>query len=164
MIQTIISHPRARLRACAAFLVALILLAAPQSARRPAEAQGSADQVVALVNALRASLGRAAADLLTDLAAVDEAEALMAAADDAQKALRSVETQKVQAKGAYRAVGLRTTWIATLDEGGGGKALKHYAQNAPERVKAFLQELADQDVKDGVRTIPGFTITPERKV
>ena len=100
----------------------------------------------------------------TDLAAVDEAEALMAAADDAQKALRSVETQKVQAKGAYRAVGLRTTWIATLDEGGGGKALKHYAQNAPERVKAFLQELADQDVKDGVRTIPGFTITPERKV
>ena len=57
MIQTIISHPRARLRACAAFLVALILLAAPQSAPRPAEAQGSADQVVALVNALRASLG-----------------------------------------------------------------------------------------------------------
>ncbi len=54
---TIVTHSRARRRTCALFLAGLMLLAAPWGAPQAAEAQGSADQVVALVNALRAELG-----------------------------------------------------------------------------------------------------------
>lgn len=99
-----------------------------------------------------------------DLATINAADELLEQAEEAAKALRSVEREKVQAKGEFRAVGLRSTWAAHLIEGEGGKALVHYAKAQPERVKAFLQQLADEDVRRGVRSIPGFEITEQRKV
>lgn len=99
-----------------------------------------------------------------DLSNMDKADELLAEAENAAAALKSVEREKVQAKGEFRAVGLRSNWVATLNEGEGGKALVHYAKAQPDRVKAFLQTLADEDVRRGVREIPGFTIKNDRKV
>ncbi|TCM21517.1 hypothetical protein EDF56_101181 [Novosphingobium sp. PhB165] len=99
-----------------------------------------------------------------DLGAIDEAAELMDAADQAARTLRSVEREKVQAVGDNRAVGMRSYWKAIPVEGQGGKALVHYAQRQPERMKAFLQQLADEDVRAGIRTIPGFTVEEERRV
>ena len=70
----------------------------------------------------------------------------------------------MQAKGEFRAIGMRSYWSAALNPGEGGKALVHYAKAQPDRVKAFLQTLADEDVRRGMREIPGFTITEDRKV
>lgn len=97
-----------------------------------------------------------------DLSQIDAAEDLLAQAEEAAAALRLVEREKVQAKGEFRAIGLRSKWSAHLREGEGGKALGHYAKAQPERVKAFLQQLADEDVRRGVRDIPGFEIREER--
>jgi hypothetical protein len=105
-----------------------------------------------------------AAATSTDLDAIDEATALLDAADDAAKALRSVEREKVQVKGEFRAIGLRSYWRAELIDGQGGVALKHYAQTHPERVKAFLQSLADEDVGNGARAIPGFNVIEDKRV
>lgn len=114
--------------------------------------------------AAKAIEARKALDTSTDLAASDEAAALLDAAEDAAKALRSVEREKVQAKGEFRAIGLRSYWRAEPIEGEGGKALVYYAKRYPERVKAFLQALADEDVSSGARDIPGFNIIEEKKV
>ena len=97
-------------------------------------------------------------------AALDEADELLEAAEEAAKTLRSVEKEKVHAQGAFRAQGLRSKWIAVLDEGGGGKALVHFAKAEPDRVKGFLQTLADEAVRKGVRSIPGFTVKEQRIV
>lgn len=105
-----------------------------------------------------------------DMNAIDAADDLLEAAEQAGKELRAVENEKVQAKGEYRAIGLRSRWIAKLRDGEGGKALTYYAKNQPDRVKAFLQVLADEDVKAGVRPvngespIPGVDIIEERIV
>ncbi|KQM18410.1 hypothetical protein [Novosphingobium sp. Leaf2] len=100
----------------------------------------------------------------SDLDAIDEAAELMAASDQAAKTLRSVEREKVQAFGENRAIGMRSYWKAVPVEGEGGKALVHYAKRQPDRVKAFLQQMADEDVRAGIRAIPGFTVNEERKV
>lgn len=99
-----------------------------------------------------------------DLGAIEEAAELMDAADEAARAARSVEREKVQAVGEVRAIGMRSFWKAVPIEGQGGKALVHFAQRQPERVKAFLQQLADEEVRAGIRTIPGFTVEEERRV
>ncbi|ALC11256.1 hypothetical protein [Sphingopyxis sp. 113P3] len=105
-----------------------------------------------------------------DLNAIDAADDLLDAAEEAGKALKAVENEKVQAKGEHRAIGLRSRWIARLRDGEGGKALTYYAKTQPDRVKAFLQVLADEDVKAGVRPvngespIPGVDIIEERIV
>lgn len=132
---------------------------------REDEARAVADKAAAdAIEARRAAYGTG------DLNAIDEAESLLDAAEDAGKALRAVEKEKVHVQGEYRAVGLRSKWSAKLIDGEGGKALSHYAKTAPDRVKAFLQMLADEDVKAGVRPvngvspIPGVSIIEERIV
>jgi len=114
---------------------------------------------------LAAIQARKALEASSDLAAIDDATSLLDAAEDAAKALKTVEREKVQVKiEGVRAVSLRSYWSAHLIEGQGGVALKHYAQSHPERVKAFLQAMADEDVKAGIRAIPGFTITEDRRL
>lgn len=99
-----------------------------------------------------------------DLSEMDKADGLLAHAEEAAAALRSVEREKVQAQGEFRAIGLRSSWVASLRPGEGGTALIHYAKAQPDRVKAFLQQLADEDVRRGIRSIPGFDVNEERKV
>lgn len=129
--------------------------------KREREAAARAEADAAAAKAIEA---RKALEASTDLAASDEAAALLDAAEDAAKALRSVERERVQAKGEFRAIGLRSYWRAAPIEGEGGKALVYYAKRCPERVKAFLQMLADEDVHAGAREIPGFNIIEEKKV
>ena len=52
----------------------------------------------------------------------------------------------------------------TVGEIRAGRKWAHIQIPAPERVKAFLQAMADDDVKAGIRTIPGFAITEERRI
>lgn len=99
-----------------------------------------------------------------DLAEMDGADDLLAQAEEAAKALREVEREKVQVAGEFRNIGLRSSWVAVLRPGQGGTALIHYAKAQPDRVKAFLQQLADEDVRRGLRDIPGFDVNEERKV
>lgn len=99
-----------------------------------------------------------------DLAEIDGAAALLDQAEEATRVLKAVEREKVQVAGAFRATGLRSTWAPVLRPGEGGKALMHYAKAQPDRVKAFLQQLAEEDVRRGVREIPGFNVNEERKV
>jgi len=117
---------------------------------------------------------RRAAQSSGDVSALDVAGDLLDDADAKEAAARRVEREKVQLGGqgsGVRAVSLKSYWSARLIEpgedgspGGGGAALRHYAQTRPERIKAFLQDLADEDVARGIRTIPGFTITEERRI
>lgn len=97
-----------------------------------------------------------------DLDEIDAAEDLLAAAEQANRDLRQIEKSKTQVKGDYRAISLRSVWRAERIEGEGGKALSHYAKTQPARVIAFIEELAAQDVKAGVRSIPGFKIIEDR--
>ncbi len=109
----------------------------------------------------------AAAKVSDDIDIIDAAEDLMAAAEDAARELKLVENEKVQARGDYRAIGLRSTWKAVRIDGEGGKSLMHYAKTRPLRVIEFIQMLADEDVKAGIRApdaIPGFTIVEEKVV
>src|SRR3546814_15912571 len=83
------------------------------------------------IEARRAAIGTG------DLNAIDAADDLLGAAEEAGQALKAVEKEKVQAKGEHRAIGLRSRWIARLRDGEGGKALTYYAKTQPERVKSF---------------------------
>lgn len=99
-----------------------------------------------------------------DLEEIDAAEELIAAADSAARDLRRIEKEKTQIRGDYRAIGLRSYWRAERIEGEGGKSLSHYARTQPQRVIAFIQMLADEDVKAGIRAIPGFNVIEEKRV
>jgi hypothetical protein len=100
----------------------------------------------------------------TDLAEIEQAAAMLDHAEEAAKARKAIEKQKVQAQGEVRAVGMRSYWKAVPIEGEGGKALVYYSKRQTERVKAFLQTLADEDVRAGIRSIPGFEVVEERRV
>lgn len=108
-----------------------------------------------------------AARSTSDLDEIDTANELLAVADDAARELRAVAKDKPQIQNEGRAIGLRSVWRAERIDGQGGKALAHYAKAKPDRVIAFLQLLADDDVKSGVRgedAIPGFKIIEDRVV
>lgn len=97
-----------------------------------------------------------------DLDEIEAAEELIAAAEESARDLRQIEKTKTQVKGDYRAIGLRSVWKAVRIEGEGGKALSHYAKTQPMRVIAFIEMLAAEDVKAGVRSIPGFNVIEEK--
>lgn len=98
----------------------------------------------------------------TDLAAVEEAEDLMAAAEEAQADAKRAERDRAHANGGGRAVGLRSYYTPALTNP--GEALKHYIKVQPDTVKAFLVRLAETDVREGKRAIPGFDISEEKRV
>jgi hypothetical protein len=57
--------------------------------------------------------------------------------------------------------GLRTYWHAEITDR--RAALNHYLKNAPDEFVATIQRLADQDVRAGVRNIPGIVAIEEKK-
>ncbi|HKY80778.1 MAG TPA: hypothetical protein VJM09_04815 [Sphingobium sp.] len=130
------------------------------------------DERIARENAARAVAEKAAeearaahqiAKTSDDLDDIEAAEDLLAAADQANRDLRQAEKVKAQVKTeGHRAIGLRSVWRAERIEGEGGKALSHYAKTQPARVIAFIEELAAEDVKAGIRSIPGFNIVEDK--
>lgn len=129
------------------------------------------DERIARKNAAREVAEKAAeearaahqtARISDDLDEIEAAESLLDAAEEAGRELRQIEKSKTQLKGDYRAISLRSVWKAERIEGGGGKALSHYARTQPQRVIAFIELLAAEDVKAGVRSIPGFIVKEEK--
>jgi hypothetical protein len=112
-------------------------------------------------------------------AARQEALALQEKASEAMRASRGNVAERVKAeeilaeanyasgfavREARRAAtgnGLRTTYRAVLDNG--GLAAEHYWKARRGEFQAFLSELAAQDVRRGIRSIPGFNIVEETK-
>jgi len=95
-----------------------------------------------------------------DLHAREEAEALIADAKAAQKAADAAAKDKAHATGGSRAMGLRSVWKAELKDA--QIAAGFFWKRDPSVFNAFLQKLADEDVRAGKRSIPGFDVTEAR--
>lgn len=122
-----------------------------------AEARRVADEKRAAAEA--AIRARDAANLEQTAAA----EALLKDAKKAEAAASRAEKATAGAGGSVgRKAGLRTVWTATMTNS--AEALKHYKAAKPDALKAFLLSLAEADVRAGVRSIPGFSVTDEQKV
>jgi hypothetical protein len=125
-------------------------LARAKLAREEAEATAAA----------AAQAARAAAP--NDLEAQEAAEELIAEAKDAATFANYAEKDRAQAKGGSRAMGLRSYWVPTLVEP--RKAIEHYIATETQLVKDFLLQQAAVDIRNGKRSLPGFTVTEERRV
>lgn len=99
---------------------------------------------------------------MADLEGREQAEGLVAAAEDAATAVARIEKDRSHAKGDGRAIGLRKTYRPVLTDR--KAALVHYAANRPDALVALLCRLAEVDVREGKRTIPGFDVIEESKV
>lgn len=100
-----------------------------------------------------AEAARAAAG--EDMEAREEAEVLVIEAQAMARNAARAETS------ASKGSGLRSYWVAELTDA--TAALKHYIARNPDAVKDFLRDLARKDVAAGLRTIPGFTVSEERR-
>jgi hypothetical protein len=98
----------------------------------------------------------------SDLAAQEEAEALVAAAQAVQASADALANARSHAKGDGRAIGLRKTYRPVMTDR--KAALMHYAANRPDDLVALLQRLAEVDVREGKRSIPGFDVIEEARV
>jgi hypothetical protein len=124
--------------------------AAFRAAREAAEAK-----------AAQAAAAMAAADV-TDLAARERAEAVVKEAARAEADANRAEKARPQATGGARATTLRSYYRPELTDA--SAALRHYVSTNPDAIKACLQALAETDVREGKRAIPGFTVHEERRV
>jgi hypothetical protein len=95
-----------------------------------------------------------------DLKAREEAEALIADAEAAAKLAKAAAGDKAHATGGSRAMGLRSVWKAELKDA--QIAAGFFWKRDPSVFNAFLQKLADEDVRAGKRSIPGFDVTEVR--
>lgn len=96
--------------------------------------------------AIRASSG--------NLAAREEAEELLAHA-------KSVERDAKRAdKAATTGTGLRTVWVATLTDA--EAALDWAYARAPARFTELVQDMANEAVRFGARSVPGFAVTESK--
>lgn len=98
---------------------------------------------------------------VTNLADRARAETLVVEAQRIERQAARAEKVKPQAGHFGRAVALRTTYAAALVSE--TDALAHYWRTDRVSVCNALQALADQDVRAGVRAIPGFRIDAVKK-
>lgn len=134
---------------------ALLALVQPYRARIAAEKAAAAE--AARLEAQRVADEAAAAIRASnpaDLSERDEAEALVEAAAEAQKAAARAT------KAAATGTGLTTYYEAVLTDR--RAAIIHYMNAQPDEFVSLVQRLADTDVRAGKRQIPGFTVE-ERK-
>lgn len=105
-----------------------------------------------IAEALTQKAREAAQASIGDLVAREQAETLLKEADKAQKAANRIDRAPT---------GLRTTWRAEITDR--RAALNHYLKTAPDAFVDLIQHLASQDVRAGVRNIPGVEPVEERK-
>lgn len=136
---------------------------APWLTKKEAEARAAAEKArqEAEAKAKAAAEAMRAADA-TDLAAREEAEAKVQEAKAAEAAANRAEKVRPTATGGARATTLRTSYRPELTNP--ADALRHYIKARPDEIKACLQRLAEVDVRNGARSLPGFTIHEERSV
>jgi len=97
-----------------------------------------------------------------NIEAREAAEALVKAAEDSTRSADRLAKAKAHATGDGRAIGLRKSYRAVMTDR--RAALAHYAILRPDDIMACLQRLADLDVRDGRRYVPGFDVIEETKV
>lgn len=96
-----------------------------------------------------------------DLAAREGAEALLRDAKKAESAAKAAERDTAKADGGgRRAVSLRTVYTPVLVNA--TDAARHYWKTHRTSMDAFLLQLAEQDVRNGTRSIPGFDVKEEK--
>lgn len=105
--------------------------------RKAAEAQA----------AIRASSG--------NLAEREVAEQLLTEANQADR------FAKRQDKAATTGTGLRTVWVATLQDA--DAALDWAYGRDPVRFKELVQQMANEAVRTGARNVPGFVVSEEKR-
>lgn len=111
----------------------------------------------------RARVAAAAArDAVGDLEAREAAEELVTEAVQADVEARRAENAKAHVKGEGRAEGLRSYWTPVMTDR--KAALIHYAATRTDDLMAYLLTLAQADVREGKRQIPGFVVEEERRV
>lgn len=98
----------------------------------------------------------------SDLEAREQAEALLVDAKTAEREAAKLSNAKAHAKGGERAIGLRRTYRAQLVNA--REALAHYLAQQPGAFRELLQDLAEKDVRRGVRQIPGVVVIEEEVV
>ncbi|MCR5876970.1 hypothetical protein [Phenylobacterium sp. J367] len=123
---------------------------AEEAARREAE-----EKARAAAEAMRARDA-------SNLEDTEAAELLVADAEAAEAAANALAKDKAHAKGEGRAIGLRKFYRAELVDR--KAALLHYAQTRPDDIVGLLCRLADVDVREGKRQIPGFNVVEETRV
>lgn len=106
-------------------------------------------------DAIRAEAEAAIRSSAGNLAEREAAEETLDFAKQAERFARSTE------KAATTGTGLRTKWVATLVEI--GPALDWAYTKSPERFAELVQTMADEVVRSGLRTVPGFVVE-EKKV
>lgn len=129
------------------------------------ERERQAAEAVARAEAQRKADAAAAAARAADPANLDEVEAVEAKIGEAQNAQAEANRlgrDRAQAKGDGRAIGLRRTFTPVMNDR--RAALNHYATTRADDLVAFLQRLAEADVREGRRQIPGFDVVEGAKV
>lgn len=97
-----------------------------------------------------------------DMEAREAAEAKMQEAEGAARLAKAAAKDKAHATGGDRALGLRSRWVATLEDP--KEAAAYFWRLNADAFNALLQKLADDEVRGGKRSIPGFTVTEERSL
>jgi len=90
-----------------------------------------------------------------NLAEREEAEDTLALAKEADRFARRTE------RAATTGTGLRTVWLTTLVDG--EAALSWAYEQAPERFTALVQQMAEEAVRSGARSVPGFKVEEGKK-
>ncbi len=120
------------------------------------------DEEARIAHEAAAALQRAAQEALRASDAADlekraAAEALIASAKKAETAANVAGRQTATAGGALgRSAGLRTVWVATITDP--VDAARSAWRESREEMLEFLQDWADRRVREGARSIPGFSI------
>lgn len=113
-----------------------------------AAARAEADKIAAAAQeAMRASSG--------NLEEREKAEELLAQAKQVERFAKRSD------KAATTGTGLRSVWVADLEDA--SAALDWAYERAPERFAALVQDMANEAVRAGARSVPGFVVREERR-
>jgi hypothetical protein len=132
-------------------------LKAKDDERREREAAAQAEAARLATAAREAQQIADPADLAAMEAAVEAIDAAMNAQRDADRIAR--ETVTVKGADGSRAIGLRKTYRPFLTDQ--KAAVLHYMRERPEAFINLVNQLAERDVRDGKRSIPGFDVREE---
>lgn len=130
-------------------------LLTPWRSRVAAEKAAEAARVAAIAEAARVAATEAIRASSGNLAAREEAEELLADAKKLEKTATSTW------KAATTGTGLRTVWTATLQDA--DAALDWAYGRDPARFTALVQQMADEAVRGGLRSVPGFSVADEKR-
>lgn len=143
--------------ACKKALEPFLIAKEAAIAAAAAEARKKADEAAQAARDAVAAADRA------NLAEKAKMEVAIQEAAIAERVAIKTEKQTAVASGGIgRGIGLRTEHVATLSDF--REAATHYYKTRPAEFEAWMLDMAKADIARGIREIPGFTITENKKV